>query len=396
MIKKTANTILVIIIAVIGCNAVPTFASDIKAEISVEKENNLDSCYDNFTIIDKADILATSIDIKGIDSFENVDSIILNPNLKNDEKTVYDTISWEETVKAKIKIGDNCINGEKGKSSFSTVCYIQPDSESSMLPFDGVKFLAQNLCIDGVDTSIGKNNGSVKINYNGKEIIFNENSDKIIIDDTAKDIPNGAYCEKHNGILFIPLRSLSYALDCKVDWVAEGKQVDLERTNKRTSKVQRNVESSVKAAETSFKEKKITDISIDKVDISWYEKELFSEDRKERRVHSVRNLPHNVAKMVYDELCQTLKGNYSIPLSASNIQVVENKDGSVSVLNISGTKSIDSIVYVTYFDVSWKEDGITKKASLGTSRGNRKSEKYKDFYDLPDDVRIYIRKRLLV
>jgi len=216
------------------------------AEISIMESNNLSDMNISGDVVNSFIISDEFMEQNEIEKsdIKAYDSIIIPYDTKNKvstetEKVVYDTVEWTESVKANIKIGEACIDGDKGKNVFDTATYIQTDTKSSMFPADAVSYLMSNLSIGEVKTEMGRTGNSVIIDYNGKKIEFTVGSDKVLIDNYAKDIDNGAICELNDGKIFIPLRSFSGAIDCKIDWVADGKIVNLEKTFNRKSKVKR-------------------------------------------------------------------------------------------------------------------------------------------------------------
>jgi hypothetical protein len=200
-----------------------TVMADTTANITVTKENNISE-----TVVDNSSIVSNYIKVSP-KSVVISSSDLSEKNNTTDSDTAK-TAKWTETVRADIKIGEHNVNGSNGRKSFETATYIEEESSSSMFPVDAISYLMDNLSIEGVTTELGKNDKSVTINCDGKKITYVADSDKVLIDDKAKDIDNGAYSEMHNGKLFIPLRSLSNAIDCKIYWSGDEKTVTLKKT----------------------------------------------------------------------------------------------------------------------------------------------------------------------
>lgn len=246
--------------------SLPVMAESISTDIFITKSNNLVETGINGYVVDNykmSDDFILQNEIDKSDIKENCyDSIIIpygteNKKSTKTEKVVYDTIEWTEIVKANIKMGESYINGDKGRSTFNTTTYIQADTKSSMFPVEAVSYLMGNLSIGEVKTKFNKTGSSVTIDYDGKKIEFTTGSDRVIVNDQVKDIDNGAFCEFKDGKLFIPLRSFSNAIDCKIDWIADNKIVNLEKTFSRKSKVKR-IETIETPIETIDKTRKCT------------------------------------------------------------------------------------------------------------------------------------------
>lgn len=244
--KNFIKRFLTVSVLAVSCLSSAVMAADNNTSISVTRINNLNEKNVSGSVVDSykvSDSFIKQNEINAVD-ISDYDSIIISHGTENKistktDKVVYDTVEWTETVKANIKIGESSINGDKGKNTFNTATYIQADSQSSMYPVDAVSYLMNNLSIGEVKTTMGKNGNSVTIDYNGRKIEFTAGSDKVIIDNYAKLVDNGAVCEFNDGKLFIPLRSFSNAIDCKIDWVADGKIVNLEKSFARKSMVKR-------------------------------------------------------------------------------------------------------------------------------------------------------------
>lgn len=256
--KNFTKRLLTVSILTVSCLSSVVMANDNNTSISITRTNDLKEKNISGNIVNSYIMSDSFIDQNEIKSenIKNCDSIIIpygteNKKSTKTEKVVYDTVEWTEKVKANIKIGEACINGDKGRNTFNTATYIQADSKSSMYPVEAVSYLMSNLSIGEVKTIMGRNGNSVTIDYNGKKIEFTAGSDKVIIDNYAKPVDNGAICEFNNGKLFIPLRSFCNAIDdCKIDWVADGKIVNLEKSFKRKSMVKR-IETTESTSETT-------------------------------------------------------------------------------------------------------------------------------------------------
>ena len=263
MAKLTALSVF--IISCIPCVAMADVQANISAiRINNLAENNIEGSVINNCEISNAIIKDYKIDINDIN---DCDSIIIPNEIKDvviddNSKTVYDAAEWKETVKVNIKIGEACINGDKGKQSFDTATYIQKESSSSMFPADSVVYLMGNLTISEIRPNI--TDDTFSINYDNKKIKFHAGSDKVIIDGVEHNIDNGAFSEIHNGKLFIPLRSLSNVTDCNIEWISDGKIVNIDKTFYRKSKTLKVVKNETTTETTT---EATTETTIGNIDI---------------------------------------------------------------------------------------------------------------------------------
>jgi hypothetical protein len=234
--------------------------------IDVTRTNNItSSAVANGSVNNTSEISQCFIDTNGLSGvvLSDVDSVIIpkgTETVADDQTVEYDTLDWEETVKANITIGEAAVNGDNGKHSFNTATYIQTDTSSCMYPVEAVAYLMSNLSIGDVTTTTSDDGKSVTVKYGDKKIKFEASSDKLSIDGTEKTADNGAVCEITDGKLFIPLRAFAKAIDCKVEWVADGKVVNLEKTFQRKSLVKqlKSVETTTETTTESTTELIIT------------------------------------------------------------------------------------------------------------------------------------------
>ena len=141
------------------------------------------------------------------------------------------TIGKHDTVKKhkkiKVSIGSDVINVDNSKHKMDAKPYIQPNSDSTLVP---LRFVA--IALQGEDTENADKsklivwNGDDKtatLNINGKIIVFTVGSEYMSINGIDKALGNNAKAEIKGGRMYIPFRALGEAMGVSVEWDAETK-----------------------------------------------------------------------------------------------------------------------------------------------------------------------------
>ncbi len=127
----------------------------------------------------------------------------------------------------KVSIGSNEIIIKNKKYKTDTAAYIQPESNSTLVPLRFVALAIAGGDIEKADSSKNINWDSAAktatISAEGNVISFTAGSELMTINNNPQIMENGVKAEIKDSRMFIPFRALGKALGVQVDWDAESK-----------------------------------------------------------------------------------------------------------------------------------------------------------------------------
>ncbi|GEM_PF-2277762 len=152
-------------------------------------------------------------------------------DVNNTKKTVTENKIEETTVdnykKIKVTIGDIYADVNGINFEMDVAPYIQPSSNSTLVPLRFVTVALLDLSAKDADKSNviswDANTKTASVHMQRGDIEFTAGSNKYIVNGRTQEMPNGVNAEITDGRMFIPFRALGEALNVEVDWEAETK-----------------------------------------------------------------------------------------------------------------------------------------------------------------------------
>lgn len=127
----------------------------------------------------------------------------------------------------RVTIDEGTVVVGENKYDMDAAAYIQPESNSTLVPLRFVTVAVLGGSVENADTnkSIDWNcaTKTASITVSGKVIEFMAGSNTMIVDGKAVTMDNGVKAEITDGRMYIPFRALGNALGVNVDWEADTK-----------------------------------------------------------------------------------------------------------------------------------------------------------------------------